>query len=352
MHRQSQIAWPDPSREESRSAHQRQYQQVARCIAAMDVRSLEGTSEGNKHGVSGVVNTMRQIRYEDAHANKSPKKSAIREGDNSSVPFVLPSEEEDALIQRLRQAAQRAGDEDVANADEFWLRACLRVRKGDEERARALAGNYLQWRRDVRYEESMRGGLTPILQEILTSGLFCVAGNKSRGDRPVLTVRYRFFNPRKFSALDVAHALGVVVEFLLREYPTSQSHGIVVVDDTAHFTFANFDLRVIRFLEKAFSQVLPVRIAAIYVVNPGWVVKTVFNLVSGFMSRKIKARITICSSGDVAKFAQYFEPHNIQTFLNLGGTLEWSDVDQKQFADRIAQICTQWPSPSSLPTAK
>lgn len=310
---------------------------------------MEGTSKKTNVGFSVVADTLRQMRRDDATASAASRKSTITAADNMSVPFRLSEAEEAEIENCMRQTASKAGNALVANADSFWLRACLRARKGDVERANALASNYLKWRRDVHYARYVRGGLSPSVHAILSTGAFLVAGNYSRDERPVLTVRYRYFNPRRFAAVDVARALGAVVEFLLREYPASQSHGIVVLDDTAGFSFSNFDIRVFRFLEKAFAQVLPIRIAAIHIVNPGWVIRTIFNLVSGFMSRKIKARIMICDAGDVNKIQTSFEPQHIPKFINLGGTLEWTDAHQKQFVERVSELCLIWPASSSHP---
>lgn len=315
----------------------------------MDVQSLEGTTKKSKVGLSAVADTLRQMKHDDATASPMSRQSTITAADNTSVPFKLSEAEEQELENGMRRTASETGNALVANADSFWLRACLRARKGDVQRANALALNYLKWRRDVKYSRHVRGGLSPAVHDMLSTGAFIVAGNHSRDGRPVLMVRYRYFNPRRFAAVDVARALGAVVEFMLREYPLSQSHGIVVLDDTAGLNFSNFDLRVFRFLEKAFAQVLPLRIAAIHVVNPGWVVRAIFNLVSGFMSRKIKARIMICDAGDVNKIQKSFEPQHIPKFINLGGTMPWTDEHQRQFIQRLSEMCVTWPASSSHP---
>lgn len=321
----------------------------------MDMKGMESKSDGIKGGVVTVLNTMRQIRNQDATDKGQAHSAGITAVDNTSVPFLLPKEEEDALVAKLRTVASQGKDPNpfVAHADPFFLVACLRVRKGNVNRAHALACNYLRWRVDVRYHEQTAHELSPSILDALSRGLFTVAGNASRdGGRPVLTVRYKFFDPRRYSPFDTARAFGFVIEYMLRTYPRSQTHGIVVVDDATDFSLANFDVRLIHFLEKAFTQVLPVRIAALFVTNPSWIIKTMFTFFSGFLSKKLKTRIRLVDRGDTETFAQFFEPSNIPTFLNLGGTLEWTQTQQDELVDRITQSCTTWPPASSHPGAQ
>lgn len=313
----------------------------------MDLKAMEGTSKGSRNPLSVARDTLRQMRRDDAATSASASQSAITAADNTSVPFTLPAAEEDALIERVRNLstqsspslfggkAKKAGSPSVANAEDFWIRACLRARKGDVQRAHALLENYLRWRRDVRYDET---STSDKVRAILATGLLNVVGNVTREGRPILTVRYRFFNPREFAAIDVARAVGVVVEYLLRTYPAAQSHGVVVMDDMVGFSFGNFDFRVVRFLEKAFTQVMPMRLAAIHVVNPGWLVRTIFSLVAGLMSKKIQARVHICEANNADKLGKWLAKDEVPEFLNLGGSREWSGQMLAQYVDRMMDM--------------
>lgn len=318
----------------------------------MDVTAMEGTSKGSRNPLSVARDTLRQMRRDDAATSASAKQSAITAADNTSVPFTLPAAEEDALVAQVRglstggKAKKGGGSSNsssgsggatclIADADDFWIRACLRARKGDVVRAHALLGNYLRWRHDVHYDETSSSDK---VRTILSTGLLNVVGNVTRDGRPILTVRYRFFNPREFAAIDVARAVGVVVEYLLRTYPAAQSHGVVVMDDMVGFSFGNFDFRVVRFLERAFTQVMPMRLAAIHVVNPGWVVRTIFSLMAGIMSKKIQARVHICEANNAEKLGRWLEKSEVPEFLNLGGTRQWSPQMLAQYVDRMMDM--------------
>lgn len=316
----------------------------------MDVSALHGTSKGSRNPVSSAIDTIRQIRRDDSKASETAVKSTITASDNTSVPFILPREEEDALVAQLRahpstsKPSKNASknfsvSEAIKTADDFYLRACLRARKGDVERAHALLSNYVKWRHDTKFEEQISAFT---MGKLLRTGIFVVAGNKSKEGRPILMIRYKYFNPKVFAPIDVALALGAVVEYILREYPESQSNGVVVLDDMAGFSVGNFDFRVFKFLEKAMTQVFPMRLAAIHIANPGWIMKTIFGLVSGFMSRKIQARIGMVESGNVKKMYQFFDKPDIPTFLNLGGSLQWGDTQLKDYVDNLEKISKTW----------
>lgn len=307
----------------------------------------------------GIIRKLYEIRKDtdetDFHRNDgtgtSGASSALTADDNASAPFLLNSTEEKQLLDQVTKLARQSSDADVSNADPFFLLACLRVRKGDPKRAIALLANYLQWRRQVDYYHHLRACADPSTQstviEILKSKLLIVAGNTSRDGRPVVTFRYRFLHPHIHSAEHTARVLGIVIEYTLRRYPAAQTHGIVIVDDAAGCSLSNLDVGLLRFLARAFSKVLPVRIAAVYIANPSWIVNIVFHILAPFMSNKLKTRITLCPSQKSELFAEYFEPSQIPTFLNLSGTLEWSDEDHSQFVQDVINHCANWPPASS-----
>lgn len=316
----------------------------------MDPEALEGTSAGNNGGFVAVADTIRKLQKDDKAASTSERVSRLTAADNSSAPFEISAEETERLVTEMRKLAREKGNKLVEHADEFWLLATLRARKGDVKRSVALASNYLEWRQKVDYD-----GNTPAssgtMKEIMEAGLFVLAGNKSRDGRPVLTVRYRFFNPRRYSALDTARAFAYIVEWMLHTYPTSQTHGVVVVEDVAGFSFKNFDLRLVSFMEKAFTSIMPMRISALHIANPGLVIRSMFAIFSAFFSDKIKARIRLFGKGDEDKFAEFFERDQILDFLNLGGTLPWTDAQQAEVTLKLITDSARWgPASTYLPS--
>lgn len=317
--------------------------------SAMDARTLDGTTDGTKGGVIAVLSALRDIKRDDADPAVDNAAAAVTAAGDLSTPFSASAAEEAVLVRQLQLAAADDGaGEVVAHMHAFWLHACVRARKGDVSRALLMARNYCAWRTDVCYIERAVGhNVSAAVRRALCAGLFTVAGNHARDGRPVLTVRFKFFDPRVLSALDVARTFGLLVEYMLREYPLAQTHGLAIVEDADGFSLGNMDLRLVRFLSNAFSKVLPVRITSLNIVNPSWLAKTMFQLMSGFISRKLQARIRVFDKGAVDRFAQFFEPHQTPTFLQLGGTLEWTEAQQHQLANRIIEQSAKWPPVSS-----
>lgn len=129
---------------------------------------------------------------------------------------------------------------------------------------------------EVKYESNTPAN-SEQMRKIMEDDLFICAGNESHDGRPVLALRYKYFNPRKYSALDAARAFAFIVEWMSRMYPKAQTHGIVVVEDVAGFSFKSFDLRLISFLENSFTKTLP------HVTNPGFFIKVMLHYLPTFL---------------------------------------------------------------------
>lgn len=275
-------------------------------------------------------------------ANAKSKSPFVSAEDNTSRPVVLAHRREVRLVNKIRHTALSADKDIVGVADSFWLRACLRARNGDADRALALAFNYLEWRRSVKYHDSISSGVSPTVRELLSSGVFNVAGNVSRDGNPVLTIRYRFYDPSRFATADGALTFAILAEYLLREYPSTQSHGMVVMEEMEGVTLSNIDARLVHFLTRAFSSAFPLRIAAMYFVKPNRAVRTVLRFLSPFLAKKYKARIYVIEKRATDTMLKFFEADQIPTFMNNGGTLEWTQEDQERVAIAIAERCTTW----------
>lgn len=300
---------------------------------------MEGMSSGTS-SLNAAVNVVRELQKEHS-TNPHDSLCRLTASENSSIPFEISPEEESRLLSDMRQLALEKKKLHVADADTFWLLAALRARKGNAKRAVALASNYLEWRAKVDYDKHTPTS-SPIVKEIMSAGLFVLAGNVSRDGRPVLTIRYRFFDPRRFSAMDTARAFGFIVEWMLRTYPTAQTHGMVVVEDAAGFSMKNFDIRLISFLEKAFSSILPARVSALHVTNPGFLIRAMFALFSSFFSDKLKARIRLFGKGEEDKFGEFFDKDQNLAFLNFGGTMQWSPAQQEGLTHRLLTDAQEW----------
>lgn len=174
-----------------------------------------------------------------------------------------------------------------------------------------------------------------------------VAGNVDKQGRPVVSVRMRNQDPGTFSALDTTRTLAFIIEWTLRTYPDAQKKGIVLINDLRGVGFKNVDLRIPRELSRAFTQVIPVRVAQINLVNPPMFLKALFSFFSSFLSTKLKARVALFGKGDEARFHQLFDRHETMEDLGMNGTLKRSVDDHKTWIDAMARDCKTWPRSTS-----
>lgn len=291
--------------------------------------------------MKSIVSTIHTIRKDDQNATPCENLSRVSALDNTSVPYFIPHSKQKPLISNLRTLAAEKSNRLVSTASNFLLLSCLYARKGDISRSLALATNYLTFRQDFSYDLYISSP-SSTLREILSAGIFIPPGNFSRDGRPVLTIRYRFFDPRKFSAADTACATAFVLEWMLRTIPKAMTHGVSIVEDVNGFSLRNMDVRLMHFYDRAFTSVLPVRVAALHITNPGFIIRTVFTVFSAFLSDKLKARIRLFRKGQEDMFAEFFEPEQNLKFLGLGGTLHWTEMQQRELAAHMLECVKQW----------
>eukprot|EP00177_Eucheuma_denticulatum_P003318 GFKZ01005994.1.p1 GENE.GFKZ01005994.1~~GFKZ01005994.1.p1 ORF type:complete len:316 (+),score=43.96 GFKZ01005994.1:666-1613(+) len=310
-----------------------------------NLEHLEHTTGGAKNPTA-LVSALRQL----TRRTSAPSGAVVSTSD-LSTPFVRSAEEEGGLVDALREAAREQGNEVVARADAFWLVACIRARKGDVGRAMALADNYLKWRLGLG-ADSKDLAQSQQLRAQLERRLVFVPGHVDRDGRPVLNVRLRYQDPSKFSAMDTARTLSFVVEWLLRKYPAAQTHGIVIVNDLRGVTLRNLDLRLPSVLQQAFSKTLPVRVAAINVINPPFLLKAVVGLFASVFSQKLKLRVRFFSKGDEEKLYQLIEPSHLVDDIGMGGTETWTDQMHREWIRTMEQDCHTWPACTLVPVAE
>ena len=265
-----------------------------------------------------------------------------------STPFVLPPAEEAALIARLRQFATDANQPAVAQADDFWLLAAIRARKGDIQRALLLMKNYVEWRSTSSVQE-LSLAQSEQMQMLLKRQIILVAGNVDRDGRPVINVRARNTAPALFDPQDVVRAVFFVMEWTLRTYPAAQTHGIVLVNDMTGVARHNLDFRIPALMQRAFGRTLPVRVAAITLFNPPSVFKTIVGFVLAFMGEKIKARVRLCGKEDTHVLDERFERDQMMEYLDIGGSVEWNDALHEEWLERMTRDCQRWGPVTTYP---
>lgn len=303
---------------------------------SLDVSKLSHTTNGAE-GASNVVEAIRSIAQEDP---SSDARATVSKAD-LSAPFIRTPAEESSLVSSLRDDALAAGNGLVAHADQFWLLACVRARKGDIQRALALADNYLKWRVSIGSDEFNVAKSEKMRMQLERCILF-VAGNTDREGRPVLNLRLRNQDPSTFAAVDTTRMISFVLEWTLRTYPAAQTHGVVIVNDFADVSFRNLDIRLPGVLRKAFSSTVPVRLASINVVNPPGFFKVIFAIVAPILSMKFKARIRQFSSNNQERFSELFSADQIMKDTGMGGTAEWTEEMHQDWIERMVKDCQTW----------
>lgn len=302
---------------------------------SLDLPSLSSTTSGAGTGAK-LLRAVRAL----GPASGGDARAAVSAAD-ISTPFVVPAAEEDALVRALRAAARAAGSPPVETADDFWLRACVRARKGDVARALPLADNYLQWRASVR-AGAVNAATSETMRSQLRSGFVFAPGNVDREGRPVLNLRMRKQDPGRFSAADTTRMISFVLEWMLRTFPAAQTHGIVIVNDLSCVSYGNLDVRMPGVLQKAFSRTVPVRLASINMVNPPGFFRALFALISPILSAKFKARVRMFPRGNADAFQELFERTEIMTDLGMGGTAEWTEEMHKRWVESLVEDCQTW----------
>lgn len=303
---------------------------------SLNTSELSSTSGGAK-ATNSLISTFRSL-------NAEPEAPTIADVTLSdlSTPFVRTPEEEALLISQLKSLATEESEPQVANADEFWLLACIRARKGDVTRALALAKNCLKWRESVN-ADGIKLNNCEQMKKQLETGMVFVSGNKNRLGQVILDIRLGKQDPARFSALDTTRMISFVLEWVLRTYPEAQTHGIVVVNNMKGVSLGNLDLRMPGVLQKAFSRNMPVRVSSVNICNPPWFIRMVLSLAAKVFSKKLKARVRVYGKGDAVKMEEMFEKDSIMIDLDMGGTAVWTDDMREKWINKMMTDCQQWP---------
>lgn len=294
-----------------------------------------------------ILRGLKNLTKDENRQRSGPPKANVTKTDNLK-PFIISRARETALINKVRDISLSADNDYVGIADSFWIRASILARNGDVGRAIALLTNYLQWRRSVRYHERLKSGLNPAIRELLATGTFTVAGNKALNEQPVLTIRYEYYEPSRYETVDATMTFAVLVEYLMREFPKSLTHGMVVMEEMSRASVSNLDIRLAHFLSRAFSSIIPLRIAAMFFVNPKKGVRTALRFMSPFLARKFKTRVYVMHDNSVERFASFFAHDQTPTFMNMHGTMEWTHKNQQRLAAIVSEKCTTWPKASTF----
>ena len=302
----------------------------------MNSEHLE-TTNAPSFSIPSLVTTFRKTaaQHETTDQNASVTQAEL------STPFISSEQEESRLVDLLRQTASESGNHAVADAHQFYLLACIRARKGNVSRAFALASNYVMWRSSFG-QDQLDLANSPKMQQQLASRLMFVSGIVDKNGRPILNIRSRNHNPTKFSASDTLRTLTFVLEWTLRTYPAAQTHGIAIINDMTGASFKNLDVRIPGVMHTAFANTLPVRLAAINLINPPFVLKAVIGIVTTLLSKKLKARIRIFGKNDQAALSQVIDEGQIPEDIGMDGSAPWTEEQHMEWVQRMMNDCKAW----------
>lgn len=291
--------------------------------------------------------TKVEKEVSDTHTDKSRLSAAIRSEDGVLITRQrkLTHKRQNILINAVRNTALSNDNDAVGLADTLWLRNCIIVRNGDVRRAISLASNYLNWRSYVKYDQNLRTPTAHVI-ELLTRGVFIVAGNHCRQDSPVLTIRYCTYNPEKFDVLDLSIAFGIMVEYVIRNYPNAETEGITLMEDMNGVTLTNLDMRLTRFLIRSLSRTFPVRIRSIFYVRSNRTMRAVLKFIAPFVARKLHTNVVVIEHDDGNNLLEAFDPHQIPTVLHPVGRMTWTPQHLHDMVDNVLNNCSKWPHAS------
>lgn len=292
--------------------------------------------------------TKVEKEVSDTHTDKSRLSAAIMSEDGvflTTRQRKLTHKRQTILINEMRNTALSNDNDAVGLADTLWLRNCIIVRNGDVRRAISLASNYLNWRSYVKYDHNLRVPTAHVI-ELLSRGVFVLAGNHCRQNSPVLTIRHCTYNPDKFDILDLSIAFGIMVEYLIRNCPNAETEGVTLMEDMNGVTLTNLDMRLTRFLIRSLSRKFPIRIRSIFYVRSNRPMRAVLKLIAPFVARKLHTNVVVIEHDDGNNLLEAFDPHQIPTALHPVGCMTWTPQLLHNMVDNVLNACSKWPHAS------
>lgn len=223
----------------------------------------------------------------------------------------------------------------------FWQRACLRVKNYNAERAAAIMQAYADWR--LSFEVNSR----PVHEDerllyLVHHGVVEAPCFIDRCGHHTLIIRMNRADPTRWSPQDAVRCVHAAIEYAFLRFPMAQRRGIAVMIDMRNISASNMDIRVPRALLSAFSNHLPLRFGAVYLINPPIFMRFALNLVKVFLKRKLQRRVHIvkgdcCVDDGILK---YFVRETLPTDMGGPGT-----YDHAAYCALVEAIHSHYPNP-------
>jgi len=185
--------------------------------------------------------------------------------------------------------------------------------KGYKQWANLLDYDTLPWE---RIEVEIKRGLFRLPHHPFTEG-----PNKST----TLFINSQNYEPRTGSR-NICATLWLYVHYVLAKSDDAVVNGLSVVNLASGITYNKFYPAIQRAIFDSLQSVLPLRVAGMFMVDPPYIFKILWGVVSAWLSEKMKERMFILSSSNIGK---HFNKSQVPTFLK--GDLDFSPDEQEAF---------------------
>eukprot|EP00049_Salpingoeca_infusionum_P022962 m.9708 g.9708 ORF g.9708 m.9708 type:complete len:337 (-) comp5484_c0_seq1:80-1090(-) len=180
--------------------------------------------------------------------------------------------------------------EDGTPAADFWLMACLRSRKYDEDRALVLYDNY----RSFRIEYGVEDEEDPdheMMVALLKRNFFRVGGNQDKHGRYIFSMDVEGFYPSEWSPRSACKAMHHHISWLLMNHPEAQVRGTVTIGNMDNWSMKNFDPELEKGMMKAMQDAIPMRDGGFFAIHTPLLIRAVMPIVKLFMKKKMRDRM-------------------------------------------------------------
>jgi len=157
-------------------------------------------------------------------------------------------------------------------------------------------------------------------------------------DSVTLFVNSNNFEPRSGSR-QIVGTLWVIIHYILAKSERALPNGLSVVIQGDGMSYSKFYPAIQRCILDSLQSVLPVRITSVYMVDPPYIFKVLWGIVSNWLTEKIRNRVFVCSSSNVQK---HFDKSQTPTWLKgdkvTSPSTEWDKVKafyEKEFLPTV-----------------
>jgi hypothetical protein len=201
------------------------------------------------------------------------------------------------------------------------------------------AQNYKKWANLIDFETLAWDRI----ERELERGLFHVPQPFLKGvnDSVTVFVNSNVFEPRSGSR-QIVGTLWLIIHYVLAKSENALPNGISIVILGDGISYSKFYPAIQRAILDSLQSVLPVRIAGIHMVDPPYIFKVLWGIVSQWLTEKMRERVFILSSSHVGK---HFDKAQTPTWLKgdhtTQPTKEWDEIKafyKKEFLPTMLSI--------------